>query len=152
MTTTVETLTGNGSIHPTTNPWVPSVSESALNLILEELGISLPPGSGQQENTIAPWQQPVRFAAKKDEDEDADDEDDEDMEGDDDDDWENADDDEDDWDPDFDEFDIPKSTGKGGKKAAGDDEDEEVKFDEDLNEFDDLFGDGGDDFEDEDDF
>jgi hypothetical protein len=70
-----------------------------------------------------------------------------------DDDWEEGEEgaeEEDEWDPDFDEFDIPKSTkkGSGGKEE----EEEDVKFDEDLNEFDDLFGDSGDDFDEEDDF
>jgi hypothetical protein len=57
---------------------------------------------------------------------------------------------EDEWDPDFDEFDIPKSTkkGSGGKEE----EEEDVKFDEDLNEFDDLFGDSADEFDEDDDF
>jgi|688.fasta_scaffold44030_3 DNA-directed RNA polymerase subunit delta len=71
-----------------------------------------------------------------------------------DDDWEEGEEgaeEEDEWDPDFDEFDIPKSTKKG---SAGKEEEveEDAKFDEDLNEFDDLFGDGGDDFDDDDDF
>lgn len=70
-----------------------------------------------------------------------------------DDDWEEGEEgaeEEDEWDPDFDEFDIPKSTKKGG--AAKEEEEEDVKFDEDLNEFDDLFGDGGDEFDEDDDF
>lgn len=67
------------------------------------------------------------------------------------DDWdEEGEEEEDEWDPDFDEFDLPKSTKKGGGK--GDEEEEDLKIDEDLNEFDDLFGDGGDDFDDDDDF
>jgi hypothetical protein len=64
--------------------------------------------------------------------------------------WEDGE-EEDEWDPDFDEFDLPKSTkkGKGGKDEE---EEEDVKFDEDMNEFDDLFGDGGGNFDDDDDF
>lgn len=90
-------------------------------------------------------------AAKKKADEEEDAEDDEvEPEADEKDDWEEGEED-DAWDPDFDEFDIPKPAKKG---KAGKDEDDEVKFDEDLNEFDDLFGDagGGDDFDDDDDF
>ena len=58
----------------------------------------------------------------------------------------------DDWDPDFDEFDIPKSTSKKatGKKTAKDEEDD-FKIDDDFKDlgFDDL--DGGAGFDDEDD-
>ena len=92
----------------------------------------------------------VKAAIKKEDDDD--DEDEVEEGGDDDDekdDWE-ATEEEDEWDPDFDEFDIPKSTKKG--KAGKGDEEDDIKFDEDLNEFDDLFGDGGDDFDEEDDF
>lgn len=90
---------------------------------------------------------PSKAPGPKKNDEDGDgDEDDVDEE---DDDWEKVD-EEDDWDPDFEEFDLPKSGGKGGKKNV--EEDEDFKLDEDLNEFDDLFGDGGDSFDDDDDY
>ena len=60
---------------------------------------------------------------------------------------------EEEWDPDFDEFDIPKSTGKkstGTKKAAGEEEDFAIDDEfKDLGFFDDASG-GFDD--DEDDF
>jgi DNA-directed RNA polymerase subunit delta len=91
-------------------------------------------------------------AAKKKEEDDDDDEDDDvedDVEDDEKDEWDEVE-EEDDWDPDFDEFDIPKSTKKGAGKKE--DEEEDVKFDDDLSEFDDLFGEGGDDFDDDDDF
>ncbi len=64
--------------------------------------------------------------------------------------WEEGEEEDDNWDPDFDEFDIPKSTKKG--TAGKEDEEEDIKFDEDLNEFDDLFGDAGDGFDDDEDF
>jgi stringent starvation protein B len=87
---------------------------------------------------------------KKEEDEVEEDDDDADAADDDEDDWDDEDEDDDEWDPDFDEFDLPKSSKKGSRK--GDDEEEEdLKIDEDLTEFDDLFGDGGDDFDDDDD-
>jgi DNA-directed RNA polymerase subunit delta len=95
-------------------------------------------------------------AARKKKEEDEEEEDDADVPADEeagDDDWEDGEEgaeEEDEWDPDFDEFDIPKSTKKGG--GGKEDEEEDIKFDEDLNEFDDLFGDAGDDFDDDDDF
>lgn len=99
----------------------------------------------------------IQSAARKKKEEEEDDEVDDAPAADDeaaDDDWEEGEEgaeEEDEWDPDFDEFDIPKSTKKGG--VAKDEEvEEDVKFDEDLNEFDDLFGDAGDDFDDDDDF
>ena len=56
---------------------------------------------------------------------------------------------EEEWDPDFEEFDLPKSTGKkGGKKAAG--EENDFKFEDD--EFKDLLGDKNFDDDDEDDY
>ena len=87
-------------------------------------------------------------AKKKSDDDDDDDDDDIDDE----DDWEAGEDGEEEdeeWDPDFDEFDLPKSTKKAGKKPASDEE-EEFKIDDEFKDlgFDDL--DGG--FDDEDDF
>lgn len=58
--------------------------------------------------------------------------------------WEKAEEDED-WDPDFDEFDIPKSTKKGGRKGIDDDDD--YKTDD---EFKDLFGDSSAGFDEDD--
>jgi hypothetical protein len=56
---------------------------------------------------------------------------------------------EEEWDPDFEEFDLPKSTGKKtGKKAAGDEDD--FKFEDD--EFKDLLGDKNYDDDEEDDY
>ncbi len=95
----------------------------------------------------------VMAARKKEEEEDEEDDDAAEADEDADDEWEEGEEgeeEEDEWDPDFDEFDIPKSTKKGG--GGKDEEEEEVKFDEDLNEFDDLFGDGGDEYDDDDDF
>lgn len=97
----------------------------------------------------------IKAARKKMEEEEDGDEEDVPVTGDEpaDDDWEDGEEgeeEEDEWDPDFDEFDIPKSTkkGSGGKE----DEEEDVKFDEDLNEFDDLFGDGSGEFDEDDDY
>jgi DNA-directed RNA polymerase subunit delta len=92
-------------------------------------------------------------AARKKKEEEEDEEDDAPADDSEEDDWDGAEEgeeEEEEWDPDFDEFDIPKSTKKGA--GGKDEEEEDVKFDEDLNEFDDLFGDGGDDFDDDDDF
>ena len=90
-----------------------------------------------EELDLKPSKKPARASAKKAADED----DDDDLEADDEaDDWEKGEVEEEEWDPDFDEFDIPKSTGKkiGGKKGA--DEDEDFKLDDDMKEFD-LFND-----------
>lgn len=54
---------------------------------------------------------------------------------------------EDEWDPDFAEFDLPKSSKRGGKKVAMDDEDD-FKVDD---EFKDLFSNSSSGFDDEDD-
>lgn len=92
----------------------------------------------------------VQAAGRKKEEDEVEEDDDADAAEDDEDDWdEEGEEEEDEWDPDFDEFDLPKSSKKGGGK--GDEEEEDLKIDEDLNEFDDLFGDGGDDFDDDDD-
>jgi hypothetical protein len=92
----------------------------------------------------------AKSAKKKEEDEEDDDPDtDDDADKDD---WEKGEgeEEEEEWDPDFDEFDLPKSGKKAGK--AGSDEEDDTKVDEDLSEFDDLFGDSGDDFDDDDDY
>jgi len=74
---------------------------------------------------------PAAASKKEDDDEESDDVNDE-L-----DDWEKPE-EEEEWDPDFEEFDIPKPTGKkSGKKVPGDEED--FKFEDD--EFKDLFGD-----------
>lgn len=120
--------------------------------LLEEVAIESPETA--EEKAWGVWS--VKAARKKAGEEEPDEDDDEDVPAEEEDDWEKGEEGEeeaDEWDPDFDEFDIPKSTKKaaGGKKDA--DEEEDVKFDEDLNEFDDLFGDsGGDGFDDDDDF
>lgn len=92
----------------------------------------------------------AKSAKKKAEEEEDDDDDSEDDSKDD---WEKGEEEEEEeWDPDFDEFDLPKSGKKAGKGKGGSDEDDDVKIDDDMNEFDDLFGDGGDDFDDDDDY
>lgn len=88
----------------------------------------------------------ARKKVEEDEDEDEDEIDDDDEK----DEWDEDEEEDDDWDPDFDEFDLPKSSKKG--KGSKEEEEDDAKFDEDLNEFDDLFGDGGDDFDEDDDF
>jgi nucleolin len=87
---------------------------------------------------------------------DPDDEDDDDgaEEEDEKDEWEKGDEEEDSWDPDFDEFDLPKSSAKKtarGKKDDGEEEDD-FKLDEGMDEFDDLFGGKGGGFDDDDDY
>jgi DNA-directed RNA polymerase subunit delta len=78
-------------------------------------------------------------------DEDEDEEDNTDTQEEESDDW-NKSEEEDNWDPDFDEFDIPKSAGKAGKKGKDDDDDFAVD-----DEFKDLFSGSSSDFDDEED-
>jgi nucleolin len=122
--------------------------------LLQEVAIESPETAAEKAWGV--WS--VKAARKKAGEDEPDDDDDGDVpaeEEEEEDDWEKGEEGEeeaDEWDPDFDEFDIPKPTKKaaGGKKDS--DEEEDVKFDEDLNEFDDLFGGSGDNFDDDDDF
>ncbi len=115
----------------------------------------------EEDDQLMPISSMIKAAAKKvvkaDEDEDEDEA--EDGKGDDDadddaedevDEWEKGEEEEEEWDPDFEEFDIPKSKGKKGGGKGDEEEEDDFKLDEDLNEFDDLFGDGGDEFDDDD--
>jgi DNA-directed RNA polymerase subunit delta len=128
----------NGVLVAAKQPFV-TAKEAVKELELDE--------AEEEENLFGVYQ--IQAAKKKADDDDDDDDEDTDPDVEEKDDWEEVE-EEDDWDPDFDEFDIPKST-KAGKGKKGDEE-EDVKFDDDLNEFDDLFGEGGDDFDDDDDF
>jgi len=100
--------------------------------------LDVTPASKKKEGKVA-------ASAKKGKDEDDDDDNDSVEEVDE---WDKVEEDEE-WDPDFDEFDIPKSKGKktGTTSKKGADEEEEFKVDD---EFKDMFNDG-DDFEEEDD-
>ena len=126
---------------------IKSEEKSLYDILIAQAKGRSPKKKSEEDDDLGEEEAPPKKSGKSSKEED--DDDDDDVE---DDNWNKDEAEDEEWDPDFEEFDLPKSKGKkavgGAKKGA--EEEEDFKVDD---EFKDLFNDGGNlDEDEEDDF